>query len=336
MERVLGSAEGEAGRKQLFGRTAAIAYLVAGAVAVPANALIEPGSSGVYWMPLIAFVPGLIWLALPWERMPEWTLHLPIVLGTIGIGAATTAASLSFTAYYIFVAVFAALVFPRAVPIAFHLALVGIALLAPIFAGSHTGTPAILVALLTAPTLVVVASLVGYLVGSLDTAQRTYRALSLQDALTGVGNYRALHETLRHEMPRHARNGRPFALVLIDLDGFKQINDRLGHLEGDRVLAGVGARLTHAVRAGDLVYRQGGDEFAVLAPETDLEQAGPLCARIRARVAETGAGTWELSASTGCAIFPRDGSDIDTLLAAADSELRAGKRERDAPSPRAA
>ena len=98
-------------------------------------------------------------------------------------------------------------------------------------------------------------------------------ALARRDELTGVGNYRSLHERLAEEIARHRRHGREFALVLLDLDGFKAVNERFGHLEGDRLLAEIGGALRNEVRAEDAVFRQGGDEFAVIVPEANAEEA---------------------------------------------------------------
>jgi diguanylate cyclase (GGDEF)-like protein len=152
--------------------------------------------------------------------------------------------------------------------------------------------------------------------------------LSRRDALTGVGNYRALHERLAEEISRHARRGREFALILIDLDGFKQVNEDLGHLEGDRLLAEIGAALREELRGEDAVFRQGGDEFAVIAPETNGEEAEDVAARIRHRVRRCSREELPISAGTGFAIFPGDGRCGEELLSCADADLLGSKRGR--------
>src|SRR3954467_9295901 len=111
MDRILDSAEGRDARMRRFGRIAAIAYLISGVAAIPANILIEPGNEVIYWMPLLGIVPGLIFFFLPWERLPEWTLHVPLVAGTAMVAAAAAIASIAFSAYYVFIAVFLALAF---------------------------------------------------------------------------------------------------------------------------------------------------------------------------------------------------------------------------------
>jgi diguanylate cyclase (GGDEF)-like protein len=151
-------------------------------------------------------------------------------------------------------------------------------------------------------------------------------ALSRRDELTGVGNYRALHERLGEELSRHTRRQHEFALILIDLDGFKQINEGLGHLEGDRLLAQIGEALAEEVRGEDSVFRQGGDEFAVIAPETNGEEAEDVAARLRARVRRCSRDGVRISAGTGFAIFPADGRSISDLIDRADRDLLGAKR----------
>jgi diguanylate cyclase (GGDEF)-like protein len=117
------------------------------------------------------------------------------------------------------------------------------------------------------------------------------------------------------------------ALIAIDLDGFKAVNDQLGHLRGDEVLRSVGARLRQAVRAHDLVARQGGDEFCVLAPETGRPSAQELAARVTAAVASIDIDGRTLGASVGIAVFPDDGETAEELLGHADAQLRRAKSE---------
>ena len=155
-------------------------------------------------------------------------------------------------------------------------------------------------------------------------------ALARRDELTGVGNYRGLHERLAEEIARHRRHSREFALILLDLDGFKAVNERLGHLEGDRLLAEVGAALSDEVRTEDSVFRQGGDEFAVIVPEANAEEAEEVSNRLRDRVSHRGFDSderWPVTAACGIAMFPADGVTVDDLLGFADADLFAAKRE---------
>jgi diguanylate cyclase (GGDEF)-like protein len=204
-------------------------------------------------------------------------------------------------------------------------------LLLPLLLGSFSGGQTLILASFEAVCLAVVAAGILLLARRLRASHRALWALALRDELTGVGNYRGLHERLAEEVARHQRHSREFALVLLDLDGFKAINERLGHLEGDRLLAEIGAALRDAVRAEDSIFRQGGDEFAAIVPEANAEEAEEVATRLRARVARRGLGQDEsrpVSATTGFAMFPADGNTPDALLGFADRDLFAAKHER--------
>jgi len=166
--------------------------------------------------------------------------------------------------------------------------------------------------------------------------ERRLEALTREDPLTGLGNVRVLRDRLGYEIARHERHGRPLAVVVLDLDGFKGVNDRFGHAAGDEVLRGVGAALARTVRVQDTVVRQGGDEFCVLAPETSREEAELLMARLRAAVAGSVAGLEGLGASFGAAIYPEDGTAAGDLLADADAASAEAKRRAGRRRPRRA
>jgi diguanylate cyclase (GGDEF)-like protein len=202
--------------------------------------------------------------------------------------------------------------------------------LLPILLGSFSEQQTLVLALVEVICLVVIAVGVLLLARRLRASYEALWALARRDELTGVGNYRSLHERLAEEIARHRRHSREFALVLLDLDGFKAVNERLGHLEGDRLLAEIGAALRDEVRAEDSVFRQGGDEFAVIVPEAHAEEAEEVAARLRGRISRRGFGTdeaWPVSATTGFAMFPADGTSVDDLLGFADADLFAAKRE---------
>jgi diguanylate cyclase (GGDEF)-like protein len=204
-------------------------------------------------------------------------------------------------------------------------------LLLPIALGSFSRGQALILAVVEAACLAVVAAGILLLARRLQASHRALWTLARRDELTGVGNYRGLHERLAEEIVRHRRHSREFALVLLDLDGFKAVNERFGHLEGDRLLAEIGVALSDEVRAEDSVFRQGGDEFAVIVPEAHAEEAEEVAARLRARVARRGFGTdasRPVSAATGLAMFPADGVVVEELLGFADRDLFAAKRER--------
>jgi len=154
---------------------------------------------------------------------------------------------------------------------------------------------------LTGPALEEVERIAARAGPALDNARRygEARALADLDALTGLHNRRYFHETLAREVARAQRYGRRLALIVFDLDDFKAINDRVGHLAGDAVLAEAAERLLSVVRSADIACRVGGDEFAVVLPESNVEEAELLAGRIARAInarAITPAGTVNLSA----------------------------------------
>jgi diguanylate cyclase (GGDEF)-like protein len=186
-------------------------------------------------------------------------------------------------------------------------------------------------------TLLVIAASVAVLVAVRERQNREHDALrnvALSDPLTGIANRRLLMDRADYEIARHTRARQKFAVVMLDLDGFKLLNDRFGHAAGDELLCDVAAALTHAMRAQDTVARIGGDEFCVLAPETDHPHTVPLAKRIATTVTEATEGIETLSASVGIAVFPDDGVNTAALLQAADERLLGAKRSRRARNPR--
>jgi diguanylate cyclase (GGDEF)-like protein/PAS domain S-box-containing protein len=158
--------------------------------------------------------------------------------------------------------------------------------------------------------------------------------LAVTDPLTGLGNYRRFLDVLHAEIERSGRTGRPFAVLLLDLDGLKKINDRYGHLIGSQALCRLADVLRVFCRCIDTAARYGGDEFAVILPETTAVAAGLVASRIRRRLA-TDSLEPPLSASIGVAVCPQDGETIEALLRAADRELyrmKCGEREASTPS----
>lgn len=147
-------------------------------------------------------------------------------------------------------------------------------------------------------------------------------AVGLTDPLTGLGNRRRFQERLALECARAARYGESMALLLADLDGLKQVNDRDGHRAGDALLRQVGAVIATGLRQVDLGARWGGDEFAVLAPRADVDEALALAERIRSDVATLTNST----ISIGVAATGGEALDPEALLRAADVALYSAKR----------
>jgi diguanylate cyclase (GGDEF)-like protein/PAS domain S-box-containing protein len=167
------------------------------------------------------------------------------------------------------------------------------------------------------------------LVSAFDVTERKHaeenvQLLAVTDPLTGLGNYRRLVEALDAEVKRTGRTGRPFAVLLLDLDQLKKINDRYGHLIGSQALCRLADVLRVFSRSIDTATRYGGDEFAVILPETMAAAARLVASRIRSRLAADSLQP-TLSASIGVAVYPEDGETIEALLRTADRELYAMK-----------
>ncbi len=147
--------------------------------------------------------------------------------------------------------------------------------------------------------------------------------LAIQDPLTGLFNHRHFHETLERELERCRRHGGEVGLALFDLDGFKQVNDTGGHAEGDEVLRCVAKALEATCRRSDLAFRVGGDEFALILPNTAPAETAAAAARAREAIRHIDERT---SISCGVASWPKAGPTKDALLARADASLYEMKR----------
>ena len=159
------------------------------------------------------------------------------------------------------------------------------------------------------------------------TLEDSLRHQASSDSLTGLGNHRRLFDVLHAEISRSQRTGREFSIVLLDLDGLKNINDQFGHLTGDRALCRLGQTLRDCCRSIDTAARHGGDEFALVLPETGLAAATLVAQRI-CEILERETEEPALSVSVGVASYPKDAETIGTLLYAADKALYAMKDRR--------
>jgi diguanylate cyclase (GGDEF)-like protein len=144
------------------------------------------------------------------------------------------------------------------------------------------------------------------------------------DALTGLHNRRLFDESCDRELNRAKRYGHQLAIVILDLHKLKEVNDRYGHLQGDKVLQLAAKTVRATIRASDLAFRIGGDEFALLLPQTEREQADTLCGRIRAQY-ESEINSLKLDIPVtldfGVAVHPQDGDQKGALMSVADQRL---------------
>jgi diguanylate cyclase (GGDEF)-like protein len=176
---------------------------------------------------------------------------------------------------------------------------------------------------ITAVTSLVLAAVVA----SQRDIEGTWRELAVTDPLTGLANHRQLVNSLEGEIKRSRRTAQPLAVVLLDLDGLKQINDRHGHLAGSLAIRRVAEALLGSCRATDTAARFGGDEFALVLPETGEAAAWHVARGVADRLA-TDAEKPNLSISVGVAVYPGHGETVEALLNAADVALYETKERR--------
>jgi diguanylate cyclase (GGDEF)-like protein len=165
-------------------------------------------------------------------------------------------------------------------------------------------------------------------IARLEAQLAVYRELAYHDALTGLHNRRYFEERLAEELSRADRSYSRVALVMIDLDNFKQINDSAGHAAGDGVLRHIARILSSEARSMDIVCRVGGDEFAILLPCTDGQGAAAFIARVRDRIEDDAAGAYRVKASMGAAVYPDDASVSAELALLSDAQMYADKEKR--------
>jgi diguanylate cyclase (GGDEF)-like protein len=169
--------------------------------------------------------------------------------------------------------------------------------------------------------------------GHLEELSQRLRNMAYRDAVTGLYNHRYFREQLSHELERSARYGQPLAMILMDMNNFKEINDRYGHFMGDKFLGLVGEVIERQIRASDVGARYGGDEFVIVLPNTTGDEAAATGEKLVSAVASCAAMTAtgepvELGVSFGVAAFPGDARTAGELIQRADARLYAAKAER--------
>lgn len=157
------------------------------------------------------------------------------------------------------------------------------------------------------------------------------RLLAITDCLTGLYNFRYFMQVFKQEINRAERYVKPLSILMMDVDNFKKFNDEHGHSNGDRVLLKVGEIIRNSLRKVDFAFRYGGEEFAILLPETDLESACLLGERLRRAIEEETIGAFSavtsrgITVSIGVAAYPRDGATLDLLFKHVDEQLYRAK-----------
>jgi len=173
-------------------------------------------------------------------------------------------------------------------------------------------------------------------VSQLAQAVAQARRFAHYDQLTGLPNRTLLLDRFNQAAARAARQHKQLALLFLDLDGFKSINDLLGHAAGDQLLQQVAARLTGSIRTSDTACRYGGDEFVILLPELESRESAVVATeKIRAHLAMpylVGGTSIQVTASIGVAVYPTDGSEFDDLIQQSDAGMYCNKAGGPAPA----
>jgi diguanylate cyclase (GGDEF)-like protein len=314
-------------------RRVALAFLCAGALAALAGTLVpDPDTSDHGALLALSIACGLLALTLSiWRRPPAFVLaSLPaagLILASVAVAVAKPPAA---TATYALLPILASAYYnsPRRVAIETGAYVVGLAVVLTVWVDPgvrlaiYIGTviPAVCVAVVVAMLKQRVETHVGDLRDRADT-----------DALTGLLNHGAFGAALDDVLEHDAHRAEPAALLLLDIDHFKLVNDRYGHLQGDRTLKLVSSVLSAQKRRGDLLGRVGGEEFALLLPEAGLDAAHGVAERIRSAVRDaTESGPNPLTVSIGIATVSPAVATSHALMHAADRALYAAKaRGRD-------
>lgn len=282
-------------------------------------------------------VTAVVIMAAPTDRIhPAW-FHVAPVLFALNISTgmillAPNGAPMALTAIYSGAVIPFVLV--RRAEIVLQLLLISGAMLGALVIGGATTFTA-MTTVIVIPVVWALGAFIAIVWEQAEEQERALQHLSQHDPLTGLSNRRVLDRRLEDELARHAAAGRELTLLTLDLNGFKAINDGLGHTAGDEALCDVAGALLATVREQDTVARQGGDEFCILAPETGAAAAQELADKVRRVLGDIRLSGAPLSAGVGVATFPQDALTAHALTAVADDRQRADKAAAAASAPRA-
>jgi diguanylate cyclase (GGDEF)-like protein len=285
-------------------------------------------TTGLLIATLGAYLVALGFL-IAFDRLPMWAFEASPLAGTVLVSLAVyfggSQAATAYAMYYFWVAL-AACYFLRPPVAVAHLAIASAAYgLVLLVSPGHVPLPGLTWAIVTG-TLGVLGVLMITLRGQVNRLVTQLASAARTDSLTQLANRRELEERFAAELERSTRTARPLSMLVLDLDWFKEYNDRFGHSAGDRALVMLAEALRRATRTSDVVARLGGEEFGVLAPETDEAEAFLLAERLRAEVrAAFARETEKMTISCGVASFPVHGITSGELLHAADRALYEAK-----------
>ncbi|MEK6327107.1 MAG: diguanylate cyclase [Actinomycetota bacterium] len=284
-------------------------------------------TAGLVATAIAAYLAALGFLAL-FDRLPLWFFEASPLLGTMLVSLTVyfggSDAAAAYAVYYFWVGL-AACYFLRPGLAAAHLALASAGYAIALLASADVEVGALKWVLATG-SLFVVGILITALRDQMERMLTELGAAARTDSLTGLANRRELEHRFAAELERSTRGGRSLAILVLDLDWFKEFNDRFGHAAGDRALVQLGEALRRGTRTSDIIARLGGEEFAVLAPETDEQEGYRLAERLRAEVRATFARQQEkMTVSCGVAGFPVHGITTGDLLHSADRALYEAK-----------
>jgi len=285
-------------------------------------------TTGLLITTLVAYLVAVGFL-VAWDRLPLWAFEASPLVGTLVVSLAVyfagSEAATAYAMYYFWVAL-AACYFLRPAIAFVNLCMASAAYGVVLLVGpGHVMLPGLTWAMVTG-TLGVLGILMTTLRGQVQGLVSQLAAAARTDSLTQLANRRELEERFAAELERSTRTARPLSILVLDLDWFKEYNDRFGHSAGDRVLVLLAQALKRATRTSDVVARLGGEEFGVLAPETDEAEGYLLAERLRAEVRTAFAReTEKMTISCGVASFPIHGITSGELLHAADRALYEAK-----------
>jgi diguanylate cyclase (GGDEF)-like protein/putative nucleotidyltransferase with HDIG domain len=267
-------------------------------------------------------------LFFAYDRLPLWGFQAFLLAGTVLVEWAVYSSSETTSPYamfYFWIAIYAFyfLSRPRAL---LQMGFIAVAYSATLFIRDDLATTPVMHWAVVTSTLVVAGALIGVQRNHVDRLIARLSDAARTDSLTSLLNRRGFEELFETELERARRSGRPLSVIVGDLDAFKTVNDRYGHAAGDRALERLSEILQSAKRRIDTAARIGGEEFAVIAPDTDHHAAYILAERIRREVRDTfKSEPFPLTISLGIATFPRHGGTAESLIGGADEALYAAK-----------